>query len=297
VKGSGSVATTEYRLGIDGGGTGCRARLTDTEGRTLGEGAAGPANLTLGIDPALRSIMDATHKALSAAGVGEEALSRTDAGLGLAAANVPQHRQAFERVVLPFRSACLRSDAETACLGAHGGRDGAILILGTGSQGVLHQRGRFHTVGGWGFALSDSGSGAILGRAAIRRAFAAHEGIEPASPFTTAVMERFGNDLSAMLDWASEAKPRDWAEYARLTFDHAVQGDEIAGQLALANASAVERMLDRLIALGAPRIALMGGIARPTIRYLSPRYLPTLVEPCGDAMDGALLLVSGRACA
>jgi glucosamine kinase len=291
------VANPEYKLGIDGGGTGCRARLTDIDGRILGEGEAGPANLTLGIDVASRSIMDATRKALSAAGLSEDLLSSTDAGLGLAAANVPQHRQAFERVALPFRSVCLRSDAETACLGAHGGRDGAILILGTGSQGVLHQAGRFHTVGGWGFALSDSGSGAILGRAAVRRAFQAHEGIEPASPFTAAVMERFGNDLSAMLAWASDAKPRDWAEFARMTFDHAAQGDEIARQLALANAGAVERMLDRLAALGARRIALMGGVAKPTMGYLSPRHLPMLTEPRGDAMDGALLLSARHTCA
>lgn len=284
------MANPEYQLGIDGGGTGCRARLTDMEGHTLGEGESGPANLTLGIEVALQSVIDATHKAFSAAGLARESLRATHAGLGLAAANVPEHREAFERVQLPFRSVCLRSDAETACLGAHGGRDGAILILGTGSQGVLHRSGSFQSVGGWGFALSDSGSGAILGRAAVRRAFLAHDGIEPASPFTAAVLRRFGDDPSAMLGWASAAKPRDWADFARLTFEHAQQGDDIAVQLARNNACAVERMLDRLVALGAQRIALMGGVAKPTLLYLSPRFRHLLVEPEGDAMDGALLL-------
>jgi glucosamine kinase len=284
------VAQTEYRLGIDGGGTGCRARLTDCQGRTLGEGHAGPANLALGIDVAVPSILEATHKALSAAGLGERVLASTDAGLGLAAANVPRHLEAFEKTPLPFRSACVRSDAEIACLGAHRGQDGAILILGTGSQGVLHQGGKFCTVGGWGFALSDTGSGAILGRAAIRRAFLAHEGIEAPSPFTVEVMKRFGDDRARMLEWASRATPKDWAEFARVAFDHARQSDEVALPLVRSSAASAGRMLDKLMSMGAHRISLMGGLAGPTKPYLSPRYKAVLVEQQGDALDGALLL-------
>ncbi len=34
--------------GVDGGGTGCRARIQDAEGRLLGTGIAGPAALRLG---------------------------------------------------------------------------------------------------------------------------------------------------------------------------------------------------------------------------------------------------------
>lgn len=284
------AADHRYRLGIDGGGTGCRARLTDVHGRVLGSGQAGPANLALGIAVAVDSIMQATRIALDQAGLGHQALGATCAGLGLAAANVPKYREAFEKVALPFRCAIVRSDAETACLGAHGGSDGAILILGTGSQGVVYRNGRFTTVGGWGFALSDSGSGAILGRSAVRRSFLALEGIEPASPFTTAVLERFGHDSAAMLEWTSRAGPRDWAEFARIVFQHAEQGDAIALQLLRASASEVERMLDRLIELGADRICLMGGIAGPTRRYLSARYARVLAEQAGDALDGALLL-------
>ncbi len=37
-------------LGIDGGGSKCRARLCDGAGRALGEGEAGAANVALGLD-------------------------------------------------------------------------------------------------------------------------------------------------------------------------------------------------------------------------------------------------------
>ena len=283
-------ARSEYRLGIDGGGTGCRARLVDAEGRVLGEGQSGPANIALGTEVALGSIMQATRLALARAGLEEGVLGHTRAGLGLAAANVPKHREAFRKLAFPFRSVAIRSDAEAACLGAHAGNDGAILILGTGSQGIVYRGGVFVSVGGWGLVLSDWGSGALLGRAAIRRSLLAHQGVESASPLTTAVMARFQNDPEAMLEWSSSARPRDWGEFARITFEHAERGDEVGLELVRSSASAVERMLDRLIELGASRISLMGGVAQPTRRYLSPRFASVLVEPLGDALDGAILL-------
>lgn len=279
-----------YLLGIDGGGTGCRARLTDWQGAVLGEGSAGPANLTLGVDVAVDSLMTATREALARAGRPESILAKTHAGLGIAAGNVPRHRAALEAAALPFASASVRSDAEVACLGAHRGDEGGILILGTGSQGVVYREHAFITVGGWGFALSDTGSGAILGRAAVRRAFLAHECVEPTSPLTMAIVDRFFGDREVMLDWSTNARPKDWAEFARTVFEYARQGDTVALKLVRDNALAVERILDRMLSLGTRRIALMGGIAKPTQPYLAQRFAPVLVEPAGDAMDGALVL-------
>lgn len=278
-----------FRLGVDGGGTGCRARLVDGDGRVLGEGRAGPANLSLGVELAREAVLQAAVRALSEAGLGEEALHRTHAGLGLAAGNVAKLRLAFEGLPLPFASAAIRSDAETACLGAHGGKDGAILILGTGSQGVLHRAGCFQTVGGWGFALSDAGSGAIMGRAAVRRAFAAHEGVEPASAFTAAVLSHFGDDRQAMLEWAAAARPREWGEFAPMAFEHAARGDAVALELVRRGAREAEQMMGRLVELGARRLCLMGGLAQPIRPYLSERFTALLSPAEGDALDGALL--------
>jgi len=278
------------RLGIDGGGTGCRARLVGEHGQVLGEGESGPANLALGAEPARAAVLQATRRALHGAGLPDSVLARTAAGLGLAAANVSKHRDAFARLALPFHSSVISSDAEAACLGAHAGHDGAILILGTGSQGVLYRHGRFSAVGGWGFALSDDGSGALLGREAVRRSFQVLDGVAAPSGLTRAVMDRFGGDRGAMLEWAAAARPGDWAAFARLVFEHAAQHDTLALRLVLDSALAAERLLDRLLAMGAQRIALMGGVAAPTRRYLSSRFDGVLVEPVGDAMDGALLM-------
>jgi glucosamine kinase len=103
-------------------------------------------------------------------------------------------------------------------------------------------------------------------------------------------MARLGNDPSAMVAWAAAARPREWATFARDVFHHATLNDPVAVELVRQSAADVQHLLDRLVALGGARIALMGGVAAPTRPYLDARYASVLVEPAGDAMAGALLL-------
>jgi glucosamine kinase len=51
----------------------------------------------------------------------------------------------------------------------------------------------------------------------------------------------------------------------------------------------------RLIALGAPRLALVGGLAPHIEPWVSPRTRTHLLPPAGDALDGALQLARSAA--
>jgi glucosamine kinase len=277
-------------LGIDGGGTTSRARLADEDGLVLAEAAGGSSNLTLGIDTAAAALTEVTAKVIAAAGLPAGSHGRIHAGFGLAGANVPSLATGIRAASTGFASVAVASDAVAACLGAHGGEDGAILILGTGSQGLALIGGIETAIGGWGFALSDEGSGAILGRAGLRAAVLALDGLAPATAFTREAMGRFGGDPAAAVLWTKTATPRDYGAFAPLVFEHASRGDGVALGLVENSARSVAAMLDRLVALGAERIALMGGLAEPHRPYLPARLSGVLVAPQGDAMDGALAL-------
>jgi glucosamine kinase len=54
-------------LGVDGGGTRCRARLADLTGEVLGEDVTGPANIGLGLQESLTSLLRATGDCLKQA--------------------------------------------------------------------------------------------------------------------------------------------------------------------------------------------------------------------------------------
>ncbi len=212
---------TVYLLGVDGGGTGCRARLADADGRTLGEGRAGPANLTTGFEAAIAAVNEAFASAAADAGLDPAAIGPdVVAVLGLAgAASLGDGARAAGLFV--FRDTTVRADSEIACLGAHAGASGGLVVLGTGSQAVLVDERGLTRFGGWGFLLSDGASGAVLGHAAARAALAAHEGLGTPSGLTRTLMARFGGDPAVMLRFALTARPADWAAFAPLVFDHA----------------------------------------------------------------------------
>jgi glucosamine kinase len=275
-------------LGIDAGGTHCRARLVDQDGVVLGTGQAGPANLTLGIARAHRAIMAASRLAYAAAGLPRSAFARTHAGIGVAGIDDPLLARAIAQRRFGFGSATFRSDAITACLGAHGEGDGGLLILGTGSQGVVRTGRRFRRVGGWGFMLSDQGSAAALGRAALRRALLAHDGVIAASPLTRRLMRRFDDDPRRMLSWARQATPAEWGEACPILFAAERKGDPVAVQVVASGVADVCRLLERMRDLGARRIALAGGLADAYAERLPRRWARSLVAPQRDALAGAI---------
>jgi len=282
-------------LGVDGGGTGCRARLVDAAGTVLGEGRAGAANIRLGLDISWRQILHATDRALDGAGLNRSALPRIHAGLGLAGITGPVDASRVAGASPGFASVAAETDAHTACLGAFGGRDGAILILGTGSAGYAIVDGKSHPIGGWGFEISDDGSGAQLGREAVRAAVRAYDGLGPASNFTLAIMARLGGHPPEVVAWVNGAKPGDYGSMAPLTIDFARRGDPVALDLVHQTAGHVRNFVRRLTALGAAHVALMGGLGPALEPWFDDEIRAALAPAEGDAMDGALLLARRRA--
>src|SRR3954464_7002511 len=121
--------------GVDGGGTGCRARIQDAEGRLLGTGIAGPAALRIGVDRALTEVEKACRAALEEAGLGTDALTSVHAAVGLAGVGRKGAHEQLMNHSHPFSSVIYAHDATIACIGAHAGKDGGIVIVGTGSVG------------------------------------------------------------------------------------------------------------------------------------------------------------------
>jgi len=86
-----NVQSDVFLLGIDGGGSQCRARLCAMSGARLGEGVGGPANIRLGIEQSFGSVLQATTQCMSAAGLALYDLDRIVACLALAGASEPGH--------------------------------------------------------------------------------------------------------------------------------------------------------------------------------------------------------------
>ena len=277
-------------LGVDGGGTQCRARLADRSGRVLGEGTSGPANIRLGLDAGFASVLDAARQCFAEARLGEHAMGHVAACLALAGATEPTELAAARLQRLPFSHTVIVSDAHAACVGAHRGNDGGVIIAGTGSVGWAIVGGRQHRVGGWGLMLSDEGSGAWLGREAMRRVLWAHDGRIASTALLRRLFDEFDADPYAIVRWAADAQPAEFGRLAPLVVEHAARQDPAAVELMRQAASHIDVLAARLLALGAERLALVGGLAPHLEERLAPATRQHLVKPEGDALDGALQL-------
>lgn len=76
--------TQNYFVGVDGGGTKCKARLENEQGELLGEGLSGPCNPAQSAEIAFSSIIEATTLALEAAAIPTIKISDLNVCLGLA---------------------------------------------------------------------------------------------------------------------------------------------------------------------------------------------------------------------
>lgn len=276
-------------VGVDGGGSTCRVRVRDETGSWRGGVLAGAANVYLDFSTAVATIAAAVADALKSAAY-EPDRQQLRIGMGLAGVSSPAAAAEVVRAWPLGGETIIAHDAEIACLGAHRGEDGGLIIAGTGSAAVARLGGRSMAVGGRGFILGDDGSGARLGLAALRLALRAHDDLAPETPLTRQLMARFANDPVALIAWGRTARSSDYGALAPVVIAAALEDDPAAAALVRETVAALGLHAAALERLGVRRLSLVGGLAAPLKPFLLDPWATALVPPVFDALDGALLL-------
>jgi glucosamine kinase len=284
-------AVVDFVLGIDGGGTSCRAAVARADGVVLGRAKAGAANIRTDLTGARTSIVEAARRAFAEAGQDPDLVSRTPAVLGLAGANVGTYRQQLQ-AILPFSRSRVETDAEIALEGAVGTGDGAMAILGTGSAYMVRKGGKSRAIGGWGFQVGDQGSGARVGRDLLEQTLLAYDGIREASPLTREMLAVFRDRPEDVVEFTTNAKPGDFGGFAPKVFDYAQKGDAVAVWIVDRAVADVEAALGALDLSDDAPLCLLGGLAPLYASRLSQRFRRLLREPLGDALSGAVRMAA-----
>ena len=281
-----------YYLGVDAGGTNCRVRLADADLKTLADAGGGRSNLQLeGGEPAFRSIMDGTREVFAKAGIDYAETANTFACFGMAGGRLPSAREAFELRPWPFAKTRVYDDIDIARAGAHGGEDGAVVIIGTGSAALAMVDGKRYQCGGWGFHIGDQMSGAILGRELVRWAVEADDGLVEGSPLTAAVVKQLGGSLDAVMDWSfRDRKPADYGALMPMFIDYYEQGDAVAQKLMEIELGYIENYVNWFKARGVTKMAAVGGFGTRLYPLLIERYGDFIVTPRHEPLHGAVIL-------
>lgn len=280
-------------LGIDGGGTGCRAALANLAGEVLGCGKGGAANILTDLTGAHANIVEAAGLAFVDAGLDPARLAQTPALLGLAGSNIGTCGQQLE-ALLPFPQSVVETDALIALEGALGPADGAIAVLGTGTVYMARRGVETRDVGGWGFTVGDQGSGGRIGRDLLEAALLAHDGIRPRSALTDAVLAVFRNDPRDVVEFTTTARPGDFGGFAPMVFDHAAAGDAVAVAILDRALADIEASLHVLDLHEGDALCLLGGLGPLFAPKLSPRFRALLRPALGDALSGAVAMAARR---
>ena len=281
-----------YFLGIDGGATRCRARLRDSAGAVLAEAAGPAANIYVDYVRAVDVVRKAIFEIFRAAPHAKPA------ALGLGLAGLSTGGEA-DRIIADLSrldgiaSVRAANDVVAACLGAHAGADGGLIIAGTGSNSMARVGGREVVMGGRGFLVGDDGSAARIGADAIRAAVRAADGLGPTTALTRNVLQKFSDDAHRIELWALTAKSPDYGAFAPMVLEAAGQGDAVALPIVAAAAAAIDAMYRAVRAQGAPAVALVGGLSESIRPYFSRELDAALMRPLFDATDGAILLAGG----
>ena len=280
-------------LGIDGGGTSCRAALANRAGQIIGRAKNGAANILTDMDGALQHILECSEGALKDAGISPEHLPNVHTVLGLAGTDIGDHSAQLLRR-LPFKNATVELDSTVALEGALGSGDGAIAILGTGSVFVARRGTQLTRVGGWGFMVGDLGSGARIGRALLQETLLAHDKVHSSSEITDAVLSEFQNDPRRLVEFAHMSKPGAFGRFAPLVFEYAKRNDVIALGLVQGAARSIDEALDALMFDECNRLCLLGGLSSFYHEFLAERHKSRVTAPKADAVQGAISLAIAR---
>jgi glucosamine kinase len=220
--------------------------------------------------------------------------SKTALGLGLAGIVSLADSGRIQSSFNGFGHVTVASDAAAACVGAHHGADGGLVIAGTGSAGLAHINGKMTAIGGRGFAINDEGSAARIGWEALRQSLLAADDLRPSSKMTRYIMKRFDNDPAMVTRWTVKARSADYGALAPIVFGHAKKGDALALPIIKQATREILNLHAALQRFGCKRISLVGGLSDPLKPWIKLQMPYPFVPPLHDAADGAILMAGGK---
>ncbi len=292
-------------LGIDGGGSKTSCLIGD-ETSVLGRGMGGGSNvIRVGEESARLALHEAIRQACSSARVKPAQIQRACAGLAGAAR--PEVRDVARRIIAEIIPGEIEitGDMEIAMEAAFGDGPGVIVIAGTGSIAYgRNPQKQTARAGGWGFAISDEGSGYWIGRRAVAAAVNEGEDAKDTCLFK-AIAKSWGVTTHQQVVMKANSTPApDFAALFPIVHTAAEkqnkQAREVLTQAAKELVGLGEDVIDRLFpAAHAVPVAMSGGVFahsaqvrevfynRLSKEYPQVRLIEDVVEPVQGALQRA----------
>ncbi len=280
-------------IGIDAGATNCRVAIADSAGARLAEAHGGPANIANNYDGAFENIINTTAHALGKIGKNPADFNKVHAVLGVAGSNLGDFAAHLSHD-LPFANHRVYNDVRISIAGALGENYGTLAALGTGSVFARQDESGFKMGGGWGFLMSDEGSGAKIGYHLFERAIYAEDGVFEHTDLTRAIIAEFDGSIGTLVEAAKAMPPHEFGNYAPRIIDAAHKGDANAKAIMAEALEWIERQVDAIGFREDQSFCVLGGLGPIFLPLMAEKYQKAYIESKGNALDGAIMLAAKK---
>ena len=289
-------------LGLDGGGTKTTCAVGD-ENSLLATATAGGSNvIRLGEIHARESLHSVIRQACTVAGVDPRQVQQTC--IGVAGAARPEIADTIRHLLSEIVSGEVRvvGDMVITLEAVFGSDPGIIVIAGTGAMAYgRNELGHTARAGGWGFAISDEGSGHWIGRLAICASMRAQDEGEDTKLLGRILDCWQLSTLDDLVRAANASPPPDFSSLFPTILAAAEDGEALAHSVltqAGAALAGLAKMVIRRLFLDAPAIpvAMSGGVFRQSVlvrqvfynrlrsEYPHADVNSTMIEPVNGAL-------------
>jgi glucosamine kinase len=221
-------------LGIDGGGS-KTACVIAGDALVLGSATGGGCNIVrLGEQTARANLQAVVQETCAMAGVRPPDIDAAVIGVA-GAGSVPEYADAIRRILseIGIKEVEVMGDNVVAIEAAFSGLPGVVVISGTGSIAFgRNHRGETARAGGYGFAISDEGSGHWIGRNVVAAALRAYDAGD--ASLADAVANAWHiSGLDELVKMGNSEPHPDFAQLFPLTVELASHGHAIAQSVLL----------------------------------------------------------------
>lgn len=287
-----SASSVKYFIGVDGGGSGSRAIVANSNWEILAFAEGPPSALGQGIEKSWKAILETITHAFHKEKIPVPMLSQCAIGLGLSGANHISWKNEFYLRNPGFKNIIVDTDGFTTLLGAHEGKPGVVVAVGTGSVGmILTSDQKRIDVSGWGFPSGDEASGAWLGLQAAAIAEKTLDKRLAPSVLSDLVLSHCGKTPADFLFWLAQANQFQFAKLAPLVFKAAPE-DLLAKNLLISAGIEIESMALTLDPSKKLPLSICGRLGEALISYLPEDIKSRHRAAKGNSSTGALLLIS-----
>lgn len=257
----------DYIIGVDAGGTKTTAAAYSMSGVKLAEEEGGFGNTTVDFKQALSNVCKTV----------DSLIKRLDGTclficFGCAGIETGDLKPRAKEILTERygKIITVTNDAMLALYAALQGKDGILIIAGTGSIGYLKKGKTLHRFGGWGHLINDDGSGYSVVMKAIRFITYSFDTQKPETPLKQAIFQKLGiAELRQLIDFTYHSTKGEIASLVPVIEQVADASDPQANEIL---EWAGERLawlavnLYRNNPMPAPKIAVSGSVILKTKR-------------------------------